>query len=135
MVAHGKGDEDFLIHINKFPKPHEKGITRFMRQRNVLLVDMPTYTVSISAPYRDILRRRLKAENVSREKKVGFPLRRPGLSYSRGLLLVAKHVERKGHKVKYLIYPDPHDATQFAELAKQADIVGITATTPAVQQA
>src|SRR5205085_474007 len=91
-------------------------------------------SVSITSPYRELLERRLRAEAILRKQRLGFALRRPDLSYSRGLLLIAAYLEQKGHLVQYLIYPDLNDARRFANLCAEADIVGFTAMTPVVQQ-
>lgn len=106
-----------------------------MAQRNVLLVDLPSYAVPVTSPYREVLERRLKAQSVISKERLGFTLHRPGLPYSRGLLLIAAYLEQRGHHVQYLIYPDPYDAAKFADLCKEADVVGFTAMTPVVQQA
>src|SRR2546429_9275246 len=101
-----------------------------MQRRNVLLIDIPSYPVPIPYPYRELLARRLKAETVMREQRLGFSLKRPELSYSRGLLLIAAYLEQKGHYVKYLIYPDPKDAKRFIDLCRNAEVIGFTAMTP-----
>src|SRR5689334_7882944 len=103
--------------------------------RNVVLVDIPTYPVAIPDTYRELLQRRLRAEAIVREERLGIPIRRPGLTYSRGLLLVAASVQQKGHNVRYLVYPDQRDVRQFAALCMEADVLGITATTPTVKTA
>jgi anaerobic magnesium-protoporphyrin IX monomethyl ester cyclase len=105
-----------------------------MTQRNVLLVDIPFYSVPIISPYREVLERRLKAETVLRKQRIGFSLRRPGLTYSRGLLLIAAYLEQQGHHVRYLVYSDPDDARKFADVCRDADVIGFTALTPVVQQ-
>jgi anaerobic magnesium-protoporphyrin IX monomethyl ester cyclase len=101
----------------------------------VLLVDIPSYAVLVPSPYRELLECRLRAETVLREQRWGFSVSRPSLTYSRGLLLVAAYLERHGHYVDYLVVPDPRDIQRFATLSQQADVMGITATTPVVQQA
>jgi anaerobic magnesium-protoporphyrin IX monomethyl ester cyclase len=105
-----------------------------MSQRNILFVDMPCYAVPLASPYRDLLARRLKAQSVISKQRTGFELHRPGLPYSRGLLLLATYTEQKGHHVQYLIYSDPNDAKKFSDLCKDADVIGFTAMTPVVQQ-
>ncbi len=105
-----------------------------MPQRNILFVDMPCYAVPLASPYRELLERRLKAQSIISQQRTGFELQRPGLPYSRGLLLLATYIEQQGHKVQYLVYPDPNDAQKFATLCKDADIIGFTAMTPVVQQ-
>jgi anaerobic magnesium-protoporphyrin IX monomethyl ester cyclase len=106
-----------------------------MPEYRVLLVDIPSYAVPVPSPYRELLERRLRAETVLREQRWGFSASRPGLTYSRGLLLVAAYLERYGHHVDYLVAPDPKDIQCFARLSQHADVIGITATTPVVQQA
>ena len=105
-----------------------------MPHRYVLLVDIPTYAVSITSPYRELLERRLKAQAVINEQRLGFLMRRPDLPYSRGMLLVAAYLEQRGHQVHYLVYPDSHDAQSFINLCQEADVVGFTAVTAVVQQ-
>ena len=105
-----------------------------MRRRRVLLVDLPSYSVPVTSPYRELLERRLKAQSVLCSQRLGFAPSRPGLPYSRGLLLVAAYLEQKGHYIEYLVYPDPGDARKFADLCKEADVIGFTAMTPVVQQ-
>src|SRR5579863_1737662 len=106
-----------------------------MPQRRVLLVDIPSYSVPIPSPYQHLLELRLKAESVLRQQRIGYSLRRSGLSYSRGLLLVAAYLEQRGHHVRYLVYADPDDVLKFADYCKQAEVIGITAMTPVVQLA
>ncbi len=103
-----------------------------MPQRNVLLVDLPSYAVAIHSPYRELLERRLKAQTVINKQRLGFALKRPGLSYSRGLLLIAAYLEQRGHHIHYLVYPDAADARKFLDLCKNADVIGFTAMTPVV---
>lgn len=106
-----------------------------MPQRRVLLVDIPSYSVPVPSPYRELLERRLKAQSVLHRQRIGYSLKRPGLSYSRGLLLVAAYMEQRGHQVRYLVYADPNDVLKFADYCKQAEVIGITAMTPVVQLA
>lgn len=105
-----------------------------MPGRSVLLVDMPSYSVPLASPYRELLERRLKAQTVMHMRRLGFTLSRPGLTYSRGLLLIAAYLEQQGHKLRYLVYPDPADAEKFVDLCKEAQVIGFTAMTPVVQQ-
>lgn len=105
-----------------------------MPRCSVLLVDLPSYSVPITSPYRELLERRLKAEAILRKQRLGFALTRPSLSYSRGLLLIAAYLEQKGHRVQYLMYSDLKDARKFASLCAEADVIGFTAMTPVVQQ-
>lgn len=100
----------------------------------VLLVDIPCYAVPVASPYREVLERRLKAETVITEKRRGFPVKRPDIPYSRGLLLIAGYLEQQGHQVRYLIYSDHHDAQKFVNLCQEAHVIGFTAVTPVVQQ-
>ena len=104
-----------------------------MLQKHVLLVDIPSYAVSIPSPYRELLERRLKAEAIINEQCLGFPVRRPDLPYSRGLLLVAGYLEQQGHVVRYLVYSESHDTHNFTTLCQEADVIGFTAMTPVVQ--
>jgi len=106
-----------------------------MPQYHVLLVDIPSYAVPVPPAYRTVLERRLRAETVLREQRWGCAVRRPGLTYSRGLLLVAASLQRHGHRVQYLVACDPADLQHYASLSRSADVIGITATTPVVQQA
>jgi hypothetical protein len=105
-----------------------------MPRRYVLLVDIPSYAVPITSPYRELLERRLKAQTVINEQRLGFLVRRPDLPYSRGLLLVAAYLEQRGHQVRYLVYTDSHDAQSFSNLCREADVIGFTAVTAVVQQ-
>lgn len=105
-----------------------------MPRRCVLLVDIPSYAVPITSPYRELLERRLKAQTVINEQRLGFIVRRPDLPYSRGLLLVAAYLEQQGHQVRYLVYTDSHDAHSFINLCQEAHVIGFTAVTPVVQQ-
>ncbi len=105
-----------------------------MPRRYVLLVDIPSYAVSITSPYRELLERRLKAQTVINEQRLGFAVRRSDLPYSRGLLLVAAYLEQRGHQVRYLVYADSHDAQSFTDLCQEAHVIGFTAMTPVVQQ-
>src|SRR6266700_8279165 len=89
-----------------------------MLRRNVLLIDSPSYSVPVISPYRELLERRLKAQTVIINQRLGFTLNRPGLPYSRGLLLVAAYLEQRGHNVRYLVYPDPADARVFTAFCK-----------------
>lgn len=100
----------------------------------IILITMQLSLTSPSSVYRELLERRLKAQNIISKQRTGFELQRPGLPYSRGLLLLATYIEQQGHNVQYLIYPDPNDAQQFAALCRNADIIGFTAMTPVVQQ-
>src|ERR1019366_8040421 len=112
-----------------------KGRSAFMAQQHtILLVDMPCYAVPVASPYRELLARRLKAQSVISKQRTGFAVQRPGLPYSRGLLLLAAYLEQQGHHIRYLIYADPDDARKFADLCKNADVIGFTAMTPVVQQ-
>ena len=93
----------------------------------ILLVDIPSYAVSIASPYRELLERRLKAQTITHEQRLGFPIRRPDLPYSRGLLLIAGYLEQQGHLVRYLVYSDNHDAQSFIDLCQEAHVIGFTA--------
>src|SRR5947199_6333591 len=105
-----------------------------MPRRYVLLVDIPSYAVAITSPYRELLERRLKAQTIINEQRMGFAVRRSDLPYSRGLLLVAGYLEQRGHQVRYLVYPDRCDAQSFIDLCQEAHVIGFTAVTPVVQQ-
>lgn len=105
-----------------------------MQSRSVLLLDLPSYAVPQASPYRELLERRLKAQTIIYERRLGFPLQRPDLPYSRGLLTIAAYVEQHGHHVRYLVYADPTDAQRFAALCREAEVIGFTAMTPVVQQ-
>src|SRR5690348_15238442 len=90
---------------------------------NVLLIDLPTYSVPIAHPYRELLARRLQTESLLREQRLGYSLRRSDLPYSRGLLQVGAYIQRAGHNVRYLVLADPQDEREFEQLCVEADVV------------
>ena len=101
------------------------------RIKNVLMIDIPTYNVVLPDLHRALIEKRLRLQSVILEERVGKKLIRPGLTYSRGLLILAACLERDGFNVKYLVHADPYDRTRILELAKDADAVCVTAMTPA----
>jgi radical SAM superfamily enzyme YgiQ (UPF0313 family) len=100
--------------------------------QKVLLVDVPTYKVQLPELHRSLLKRRLETQSALIWQRLRVELIRPGLTYSRGLLILASVLEAHGFDVRYLIYVDPLDAAQMLPLASEADVVCFSAMTPTV---
>lgn len=100
--------------------------------KRVLLVDIPTYKIRLPALHRDLLRKRLCIQTALWQQRTGARMIRPGLTYSRGLLMIAACLEQHGFSVKYLIYSDPIDRAHILDFSKESDAVCVTATTPAL---
>jgi anaerobic magnesium-protoporphyrin IX monomethyl ester cyclase len=98
--------------------------------KNLLLIDIPTYQVVLPELHRELIERRIRLQDSLLEKRVGVRVIRPGLTYSRGLLVLAACLETSGYQVKYLVHSDPFDRTRINDLARDADVVCITSMTP-----
>jgi radical SAM superfamily enzyme YgiQ (UPF0313 family) len=98
--------------------------------RRVLLIDIPTYEVDLIESHRGMLEKRLRAQSLLLERRIGTRITRPGLSYSRGLLTIAASLERRGFSVRYLNYSDGIEQGRLLQLAREADAIGITVITP-----
>ena len=98
--------------------------------KRVLLIDVPTYRVSLPEVHRALIEKRLRLQSILWKRRVGKEMIRPGLSYSRGLLTIAACLEQKGFRVAYLNHSDPFDRPDIPEMVKEADAVCITVLTP-----
>jgi len=101
--------------------------------KNVLLIDIPTYGVSLPDIHRNLIEKKLIVQTSLWEKRTGHKMIRPGLTYSRGLLTIAACLERESFSVKYLIYSDPLDRAKIIDFAEHADVIAINALTPTIK--
>lgn len=101
--------------------------------KNVLLIDIPAYTVDLPEYHQNILRERLKHQSWHVEERTGQKLIRPGLTYSRGLLTIAQMLIQNGFSVKYVNFSDPIDKNKLYDYVSEADIVGVTSYTATIK--
>lgn len=101
----------------------------------ILLVDASTYRVVLPEQQRQMLLLRLQAELAIQKRRFGSLPRRPGLAYSRGLLLIAAGLKQQGHDVTYVVYNDEKDRQRLPNLLLNADVLGTTALTPTISLA
>lgn len=97
---------------------------------HVLLIDIPTYSVRLPEPHRTILDRRWRMQRHLWEARVERKLLRPSLAYSRGMLLLAAHLEASHFRVSYLNYTDPADRVRLESAVREADAVCLMVLTP-----
>src|SRR5437870_5403849 len=97
---------------------------------NIVLVDISTYSMTLPPTYRSLLMARLQAQHILQTQRIGIVPIRPGLTYSRGLLLVAASLQRAGHRVIYVVYNDPQDRQRLPTVLAEAQVVGLHALTP-----
>jgi radical SAM superfamily enzyme YgiQ (UPF0313 family) len=98
--------------------------------KSVLLIDIPTYKVSLPEVHRALMEKRWRLQSILWERRVGRRLIRPALCYSRGLLTIAACLERSGFQTVYLNYSDPSDRVEIHRVVKEVDAVCITVLTP-----
>jgi len=101
----------------------------------VLLVDIPTYSVTLCEQRKQLLLLRLKAEAEIQARRLGLTPKRPMRTYSRGLLIVAAGLKERGYDVKYIVYSDEKDRQRLLSFSQEADVLGITVLTPTVSLA
>lgn len=100
--------------------------------KKVLLIDIPTYKVTLSENHRLLYQKKMSFQTSVWERRTNIELRRPAIAYSRGLLSIAAKLEQSGFAVIYLNYSDPKDSQDIVGYCQHADVVGIMALTPTI---
>lgn len=103
--------------------------------KRIVLIDLSTTRINLSEDYKQILSARLKAENNIIWNNIGVKCKRGLFNYSRGLLLIASALVKKGYNVKYCLYSDESDRKNLNRLLGEADLVGFTSITSTIELA
>jgi anaerobic magnesium-protoporphyrin IX monomethyl ester cyclase len=103
--------------------------------KNILLVDLSTYTVNLQDDYLALKTQLQTLQTISWKQRTGFDYCRPGLSYSRGLLLLAACLLRNEYKVRYIVYADKNDRALLPAYIPEVNVVCFMAITPTIKLA
>lgn len=100
--------------------------------KNIVLIDLSTYQVTLHKNYKKLLAERLKIESSIIYNTFGFKPKRGSYSYSRGLLQIGASLIDNGFNVIYIIYSDLSDRDRLLRAASSADVAGFTSVTPTI---